>query len=848
MPTYNISVVIDPGQASSGARVVKTELVGIQNQARGVDTAVQRAFDFETGPAVAATGAVDAALEAVQTQATATGAAVERAYDKSGAAARRNAGVMVNSQAQVRASTLQLGQQFNDFSTQVLAGGSIITAFAQQSGQAAFALQGMNGAAGTVGRFLAGPWGTLIIIATTILAGFVAKLWESEEASEAAELGADNLGRAQSVLGSIFDLTSGKIERQNDLLIANARLTALNLRAEALQAEESSRRVFGQTGPHFSASEAQTLDIPGIPSRTEREAAAARGIIADLRAGRISPGAAIQRTEGIDFDRLTVGAKEFREAIIDLASVKPNKELADLIDASLDRGQLAPGLRRDGRGGGKPHVDRSAQRLLERVEDYIKKLEDEADALELRGLEAAKAARLAEFERQFNRAPTAPEKERIENALERIQLLGDEQRALDGIKGPLETYQRQQAALNDLLARGKINQEEFNQALAELPLQQALDQVDRSLTGTLDEYTAQITAIDNAIARAIKTVDDAEKAGIIDPEQAARRRAELSGGGGPDEIVVDSQPRDLRSRMIRDLNRDRLDRLRTLDEGLSGRPDLQRQAQLDGIQREYDERMELLRGLRDQELIDLETFEDRKTAILEDANEKRRQIEQAEQEVRLEAARSIAQSLLGVAEDYAGKQSGIYKAIFAVDKAFAIAQAILAMQQNIAQASKYGFPQNLPFIAGAVAQGAAILSNIKAVAGTFREGGYTGDMAEDRVAGVVHGREFVMNARATRENRSLLEALNSGRSVRSARAANDQGPSAGRPLNLRIDASTAPGVEFDVRQITEDDVEVIAKRVVARDAPRAVSASLRDRNSRMSKSLARQTTARPRRG
>lgn len=46
------------------------------------------------------------------------------------------------------------------------------------------------------------------------------------------------------------------------------------------------------------------------------------------------------------------------------------------------------------------------------------------------------------------------------------------------------------------------------------------------------------------------------------------------------------------------------------------------------------------------------------------------------------------------------------------------------------------------------------------------DGGYTGDYGTSQVAGVVHGREFVMNAAATARNRSMLEAMNQGRNVR----------------------------------------------------------------------------------
>jgi hypothetical protein len=45
----------------------------------------------------------------------------------------------------------------------------------------------------------------------------------------------------------------------------------------------------------------------------------------------------------------------------------------------------------------------------------------------------------------------------------------------------------------------------------------------------------------------------------------------------------------------------------------------------------------------------------------------------------------------------------------------------------------------------------------------FASGGYTGDIGTTAPAGVVHGREYVVNAAATAANRSVLDAINYGR-------------------------------------------------------------------------------------
>ncbi|MBD3411399.1 MAG: hypothetical protein GF419_14485 [Ignavibacteriales bacterium] len=74
---------------------------------------------------------------------------------------------------------------------------------------------------------------------------------------------------------------------------------------------------------------------------------------------------------------------------------------------------------------------------------------------------------------------------------------------------------------------------------------------------------------------------------------------------------------------------------------------------------------------------------------------------------------------------------------------------------------------------GAIVQGvvvAAITAQMANVAAQefpgYRLGGYTGDAREDAAVGVVHGREFVVNAERTREYRPLLERINAGSASR----------------------------------------------------------------------------------
>ena len=93
----------------------------------------------------------------------------------------------------------------------------------------------------------------------------------------------------------------------------------------------------------------------------------------------------------------------------------------------------------------------------------------------------------------------------------------------------------------------------------------------------------------------------------------------------------------------------------------------------------------------------------------------------------------------------AGEQSSAYKAMFAIEKGFAIAQSALAIQTGVSKAIALGFPQNIPVIAQTVMEGAKIASAIRAITDTgFANGGYTGHGGKYDPAGIVHKGEGVL--------------------------------------------------------------------------------------------------------
>nr|EHZ6733069.1 tape measure protein [Acinetobacter baumannii] len=176
--------------------------------------------------------------------------------------------------------------------------------------------------------------------------------------------------------------------------------------------------------------------------------------------------------------------------------------------------------------------------------------------------------------------------------------------------------------------------------------------------------------------------------------------------------------------------------------------DLNEQNSLDGLNAQFE-----------AGLIKQQDYENQKTAIIQAAQDQRNQIaaeyaknaqdiEDKYQQDRLNTQIAFGGQMMGsltsMFGSMFGEQSKAYKIMFAADKAYAIAAAGIAIQQNIAAASKAGFPLNLPLIAGAVAQGASIIANIRAIKDQgFADGGYTGSGRKYEPAGIVHKGEVV---------------------------------------------------------------------------------------------------------
>jgi TP901 family phage tail tape measure protein len=139
----------------------------------------------------------------------------------------------------------------------------------------------------------------------------------------------------------------------------------------------------------------------------------------------------------------------------------------------------------------------------------------------------------------------------------------------------------------------------------------------------------------------------------------------------------------------------------------------------------YKGEIEKLKSFHDLELsLDKEHNEKRKALLIE-YYDKVKELTQAQQQLALTAGESMFGTLASMAEQSSGKQSASYKTMFAMQKAFSIATAMLNIKTAISDAWGKGGTtiwEKLAAVAIVGAQTASILSSMMAVKLTFAGG------------------------------------------------------------------------------------------------------------------------------
>lgn len=230
--------------------------------------------------------------------------------------------------------------------------------------------------------------------------------------------------------------------------------------------------------------------------------------------------------------------------------------------------------------------------------------------------------------------------------------------------------------------------------------------------------------------------------------------------------------------------------------------------QIEQTKEQEAQRLAVLEEARQLDLVNEQQYQDMKTQIQESGEEQRNRIMTQNAAMLLGATGDLFGGIADVLKQSQGEQSSIYKAMFATSKAFAIAQAGILMWQNVAEASKVGFPWNIPLIAGALAQGVSILGSLQSIAAVgFATGGYVsgpGTGTSDSIPARLSNGEYVMPARQTRQYRNELAAMRAGSYT------------GGSGSQMNVEVSNYGNDNVQVQQLDESRVRLIIGEEVPR--------------------------------
>ena len=268
--------------------------------------------------------------------------------------------------------------------------------------------------------------------------------------------------------------------------------------------------------------------------------------------------------------------------------------------------------------------------------------------------------------------------------------------------------------------------------------------------------------------KGVVTYQEYETAKTAIAERFARQRLELAGKYAPDKMLKANLNDDLRS--IQELystgqlnqtdatkakQRAQFDYAQGVSQNAVD-PLSQFRAQFDPNQEIENQRtrdlalLDAMQSGNEQKLLSEEEYQKRRQQIMDRYDNQRRQSELDYYGQSAQMMSSAFDTMAGVMENAAGKQSGIYKAMFVASKAFAIAESIIKIQQGIANASSLPFPSNLSAMASVAASTANIVSTIQSVSMKFATGGHVqgpGTGTSDSIPAWLSNNEFVMTSR-----------------------------------------------------------------------------------------------------
>jgi tape measure domain-containing protein len=192
-------------------------------------------------------------------------------------------------------------------------------------------------------------------------------------------------------------------------------------------------------------------------------------------------------------------------------------------------------------------------------------------------------------------------------------------------------------------------------------------------------------------------------------------------------------------------------------------------SEADRVRAAGEAKLEALKEGLEEEAITREEYAIRKLELEQATEDQLAEIRATSMQMQLAAGEQLFGGLAGLAKTFAGEQSGIYKVLFAIEKAAAIASAIIAIQTGVARALSLPFPANIAAGAAVAAQGAGVVATIASTAANFADGGVDirgpGTGRSDSIAANLSRGESVITASGTAANRGILAAINAGANV-----------------------------------------------------------------------------------
>ncbi|WP_180122787.1 tape measure protein [Acinetobacter sp. YH12086] len=155
--------------------------------------------------------------------------------------------------------------------------------------------------------------------------------------------------------------------------------------------------------------------------------------------------------------------------------------------------------------------------------------------------------------------------------------------------------------------------------------------------------------------------------------------------------------------------------------------------------------------------LDLANTAEQREAIWQAHHDRMAEIEQnyrmSSMQLQMGYAGNIVDSMASMMKSMGGEQSSGYRVMYAASRVFTAANATLALIENVSNASKIGFPYNIPLIAGAFAQGATIASMLSDAPQGFATGGLIrgpGTGTSDSIPIMASDKEFMVRAAAVK--------------------------------------------------------------------------------------------------